>query len=198
MYNKEIEWKKEHEQLKSKSTKDQLVKWLKTFDIKYHLTVNFSVPMRQRDACNVLNFLYRMINNEYFGRNNKQRDYIKMYAFREVDALNAVHFHILVLDHGIFKARKNENKIFEKVVRDKSKKLIKNIQKRGKLTKVNLINADRGIKVQDYYPGNLESYVLKNLEKNPNDFDFISISSYYGFDYDDKENEKCLKNFINQ
>lgn len=198
MYNKEIERKEEEKYLKNKNTKDQLVEWLKKLNVKYHLTVNFSVPMRQKEVHDILNLLYRMVNNDYFGSNNKKKDYIKMYAFKEMDAQNAAHFHILVLDHDIFKARRNEKKMFIKVVRDKSRKLIKNIQKRGKLTKVNIIGVDNGIKVQDYYHGNLESYVLKNLEKNPNDFDFISISSYTGFDYDEKTNEKCMKFFFNQ
>lgn len=198
MYEKEIERKKEEKELKNNSTKDQLVEWLKKLNVKYHLTVNFSVPMRQKEVHEILNSLYRMVNNDYFGKNNKKKDYIKMYAFKEMDAQNAVHFHILVLDHNIFKAKKNEKKMFKNVVLDKSKKLVKNIQKRGNLTKVNIINADKGLMVQDYYPGNLESYVLKNLEKNPNDFDFISISSYVGFDYDEKANEKCIKYFFNQ
>lgn len=54
-----------------------------------------------------------MINNEYFGSNNKKKNYITMIASKEENKENAAHFHISVLDHGIFKAKRNTGKDFE-------------------------------------------------------------------------------------
>ncbi len=170
---------------KNERDKQECIEWLKKQKCIYCLTICFQISLTQRESVKLLNVLYRMINNEYFGTNNKKKDYITMIASKEVNKENAAHFHISVLDHGIFKAKRNIGKDFEWVVQEKCLRIKKEIYTKGRKKTVNPISALRGVDVQAYHFGSWEEYVMKDLNIYNMNFDFLSISNYEGFTYED-------------
>lgn len=153
--------------------KDIVANWLKNKNTLYTITVTYKANMSQRKAIEYLNKLHRMINNEYFN-NIKKKEFIDMTAIRHTRTDKSTHFHVLVHDHEVFKAKRNINKDFESVVRDKRSK----IKATNKYKEYNPIGE---IYFQDYYEGNLERYLVRGLEIRPGNFDFIGISNYDGF-----------------
>jgi hypothetical protein len=111
---------------------------------------------------------------------------------------NVFEFDILVLDHEIFESEKHRKKWFDRVVTDKMKKLVKKKQKEGNLTDIDIYKIENWIKTwncplsYDYDA----SHLLKDLEEEFENVDFVCINSYTGFDYDIKSNVKCLACFF--
>lgn len=164
------------------------IKWLSGFEIKYHLTITFNMDMNEFHSERYANELFKMIRYEYFGSKNKRKDFLNGFVVRERQANQSIHYHILILDHGVFK--KKNRKDFRSVVKDKVKRIIhKFIDKNGREKGRHPIDPVRGYFIQDYFDGNLEEYLTKSLESKRLSFEFIAPLEFDGFKFPEKSPE---------
>lgn len=149
---------------------------------RYHLTITFNVDTKEKYVQLNVNRLLRLINNKYFNKRDEKK-FLKGIAIREYKGDDSVHYHMLIYDNPVFRLKRNRKKIFGDIVNDCADKLVyKHTTSNGKKLTVNLFGKKYGIKVQDYYDGNLERYLSKSLETSKS-FEFFTFIEFNGISF---------------
>ncbi len=137
---------------------------LKNNNTRYLLTITFNKDLTLPQSLDTGKSLLKRLRNEYFGK-NKKWDFIKGYVIIEKQKTGRPHLHFLIQDHSVFQ---RPDKPFQDTVIKKCKNL-------------KLINENVGVDIRDYYHHNLEGYLIKSIEYDEDNFDFIKPLTYYGF-----------------
>ena len=150
---------------------------------KYHITITFQSNANQQEAISALNALLKIVNHTYF--NHKTNEYLAGYSFKETKEDKSFHFHLLIFDHKAFYATRNISKNFENVLRNAANRIVDTYTtKNNQKVTYHPIHPELGIYFQEYYPGNLEDYLMKEARKT-NNLDFISPLDHSGVSYAD-------------
>lgn len=174
------------ENLKIKKMKEisSIIDWIKDFNYKYFVTITFKKDQSLRKSNDQLCTIIKMIRKEYF-KNNNRSEYFEGFVFTENQASGNVHYHILFIDHPVFKAKRNNNIDFESIVKEKCGQirnaitLNDGIEYSGK----NTIDPENGVDVQEVYHTDVVEYCMKEYGLFSGNSDNIGILSYEGFKF---------------
>lgn len=166
-------------QLAKARTRDEIIRWLKDLNTRYHLTIKFGKPIPEYQAEREANRLLSIVHEEYFRRHSP--DHLAGYCFREYQQRGVVHYHLLIEDHPVFKAKRNQHKDLQRVLEDACLILGREVAGDNRKERCYPIDPFEGFLLQNYYEDRLESYLTKSLEDRHWDFDFIAPLGYEGF-----------------
>ena len=170
--------------------REALINQISNNNYKYHITINFIPTVNKHIREETIKTLLKRLRCDLFGR-NRNKDHLKGFIISEFTKKDLLHYHLLIEDHPIFYSGTNINKNMSDLIDKKAKGLKFKIG--DKYSKNSLFMKDikveekgetvvkKGILVQDYYSGNLEHYLTKNLESNPEDTSFVRSLSYEGY-----------------
>jgi len=159
--------------------RDKIIDIIKTNTI-LHVTIIFQIDVSNIIRDITIKTLLKRLRCDLFGR-NRNKDHLKGYVVIEKHTTGLNHYHILIKDHSILNTGSNINKNIHELIRKKANSLKVKDKYKNEYTNKSLFNEKNGVQVQDYYNENLEQYLTKALEKNPNDSSFIREMTYDGF-----------------
>ncbi|APG27031.1 hypothetical protein A7E78_03800 [Syntrophotalea acetylenivorans] len=164
--------------------KSASIDWINNFDYKYFTTITFINEQKESTSKKQLCEILKMINKDYFKNRNKNKEHFEGFVFTEKQASGNIHFHILFRENIVFNAKRNRNKEFERVFKEKCR-LIRNaiplkdgIEYIGK----NTIDPDIGVDVQEVYDENIVEYCMKDHPLFSKNIDNVGILNYDGFE----------------
>lgn len=153
------------------TTKEEIVNWLSSLNIKYHLTLAMRESTSEVQCRNLLNETLKHLNRRiYKGRYSRGESYLKGFAIRE-DTLgyDTEHYHLLILHGDWVPEYDRMNQLVRDQVMYFDHDQERKINKKGRITSYQL---------QKYFnkgDDGLESYLTKQ-------FEFLSSPLQRGFD----------------
>lgn len=152
-------------------TKEEIVKWLSSFNIKYHLTLSMREETSEVHARKLLNEILKHLNRRiYKGRYERGESSLKGFAVREDTwGYNTEHYHLLIL-HGVWVPEYDR---MDQLVRGQEIYF-----DHDRVRKINKKNRITSYELQKYFnegDDGLERYLTKQ-------FEFLSSSLQRGFD----------------
>ncbi len=173
-----IEYEDDYKKIKKLESRTNYIDLLKCLESKYHVTITFKAKISKYVRDLQIKKIIKMINKDYFGK-NMEDDHLEGFVVEEKHKSGLYHYHLLLAVHDAFKNRRNKNKQFETILKRKCKAM--KLEKYMRYTETHTIDYENGVKVQEYYEGNLEEYLTKTLEKNRHNTSFIGIMDRSGF-----------------
>lgn len=135
--------------------RDECTKWMRSLDIKYHLTLTFNYGSRESHCIEQLNKFFHYLNLKIY--KDRYSKYKKIFIdglviMEDTPSMDSVHFHVLILDESHLPNEVRMNELLQ------SKMLACNRNCKT-LIKYHLL--------QEYYSStesSLEKYLTKNFE----------------------------------